>query len=172
MSSGNESELKMKQLIILRHGKAEQGSLTMDDYERALTKRGINNAGGMGTFILHKVGTPDLVLSSSATRAYQTARLAAQNMNYPEEEIQVEQDLYFATAGWILNVISKLPKEINSCLFVGHNPGITDLINDLGVTLDNLPTASAICFEFQVDKWGDITPKRANFKWIKLAREL
>lgn len=172
MSIVNESGLKMKQLIILRHGKAEQGSLAMDDYDRALTNRGVKNARGMGAFILHKAGIPGLVLSSSATRAYQTARMAAENMNYPEEEIQADQDLYFATANGILNVVSKLPNEINSCLFVGHNPGITDLINDLGVMLDNLPTASAICFEFQVDKWGDITPERANFKWIKLAREL
>ncbi len=162
----------MKQLIILRHGKAEQASLTMDDYERALTKRGINNAGGMGTFIVHKAGTPDLVISSSATRAYQTARLAAENMNYPEKEIQTDRNLYFATASRLYNAIVTLPDEVINCLFVGHNPGITDLINDLGVTLDNLPTASAICFEFQVDKWEDITPERANFKWIKLAREL
>lgn len=172
MSFGNESGLKMKQLIILRHGKAEYHTMAMDDYDRALTNRGVKNAGGMGAFILHKAGTPDLVLSSSATRAYQTARLAAENMNYLDKEIQADRDLYFATANWILNVVSKLPEEINSCLFVGHNPGITDLINDLGVTLDNLPTASAICFEFQVDKWEDVAPERANFKWIKLAREL
>ncbi len=162
----------MKQLIILRHGKAEQGRLTMDDYERALTERGINNAGGMGAFILQKVGTPDLVLSSSATRAYQTAQLAAEKMNYPEKEIQTDRDLYFASANRLYNAILGLPNEVNSCLFVGHNPGLTELINDLGVNLDNLPTASAICFEFQVERWREITPRHANFKWIKLAREL
>jgi phosphohistidine phosphatase len=39
-----------------------------------------------------------------------------------------------------MNVISKLPDEVNRCLYVGHNPGVTELINDLGVRLDNLPT--------------------------------
>ena len=69
-------------------------------------------------------------------------------------------------------MVSKLPDELDSCLFVGHNPGITDLINDLGVHMDNLPTASAICFEFQINNWKEIAPERANFKWVKLAREL
>jgi phosphohistidine phosphatase len=55
---------------------------------------------------------------------------------------------------------------------VGHNPGVTDLINELGVRLDSLPTASAVCFEFQLDGWMDIAPEKANFRWIKLAREL
>lgn len=162
----------MKQLVILRHGKAEQNTMAMDDYDRALTDRGIKNATGMGEFILRKVDVPDVILSSSAKRAYQTAALAAKALGFPEEEIEADQNLYFAPARWILNVISKLPNEVNSCLFVGHNPGITDLINDLGVHLDNLPTASAICFEFEVDSWRDIAPVRANFKWVKLAREL
>jgi phosphohistidine phosphatase len=162
----------MKRVVILRHGKAEQNTMAMDDYDRALTERGINNATAMGTFILGKTGRPDLILSSSAKRAHQTALLAAKGLDYPAEEIEVDQNLYFAPARWILNAVSKLPDKFDSCLYVGHNPGITDLINDLGVNLDNLPTASAACFEFPVDRWEEISPERANFLWIKLAREL
>lgn len=162
----------MKQVVILRHGKAEQNTMAIDDYDRELTERGVRNAMGMGEFILQKMGVPELILTSSAKRAYQTAVLASKAIGYPMEQIESDQNLYFAPGRWILNVISKLPDEVNSCLYVGHNPGITDLINDLGVNMDNLPTASAICFEFQVTSWKEITPERANFKWVKLAREL
>jgi phosphohistidine phosphatase len=71
-----------------------------------------------------------------------------------------------------MNVLSKLPDNINSCIFVGHNPGLTDLINSLGVQLDNLPTASTACFEFNVDSWREVSTDQANFKWLKIAKEL
>ena len=162
----------MKQLIILRHGKAEQDTMAKDDYDRVLTERGQKNARDMGGYIGKRAGKPDLILASSARRAHETAILAAQGAGYPEEKIQTDQNLYFAPAAWILNNLSKLPDNVNSCLYVGHNPGVTDLINDMGVRLDNLPTASAVCFEFQLDAWVEITPEKANFMWIKLAREL
>lgn len=162
----------MKQLVILRHGKAEDDTMAKDDYDRVLTDRGSMNATSMGSFILSKWGIPDLTLSSSARRAHDTAILATNSLGYPQNEIITDQNLYFAPARWILNVISKLPEEANRCLYVGHNPGITDLINDFGVRLDCLPTASAACFEFKIDSWRHITPDTANLLWIKLASEL
>ncbi len=166
------SQNYMKQLVILRHGKAEQDTMAKDDYDRVLTDRGNKNASDMGGFILKKWGVPDLILSSSARRAHDTAILAAQSLGYPQEEIRTDQNLYFAPSRWILNVISKLPDEVNRCLYVGHNPGVTELINDLGVRLDNLPTASAICFEFHIGSWAEISTERAAFHWLKLAKEL
>ena len=162
----------MKQLILLRHGKAEPDTMAKDDYDRMLTNRGKRNAAAMGEFIFQRSGMPDLILTSSARRAHETAFLAAQRIGYPEEEVQTDQNLYFAPARWILNNLSKLSDEVSSCLYIGHNPGITDLINDLGVRLGNLPTASSVCFVFQVDSWVDISAERANFTWLKLAKEL
>jgi phosphohistidine phosphatase len=126
----------------------------------------------MGEYIGSRAGKPDLILSSSARRAHETAILAAQGVGYPEEMIQTDQNLYFAPATWIMNVLSKLPDDVDNCLYVGHNPGITDLINDLGVKLDNLPTSSAACFTFNVDAWADISGERAIFRWLKMAGEL
>ncbi len=162
----------MKTLIILRHGKAEHDTMAKDDYDRLLTERGRKNARAMGDYIANRFGKPDLILASSAKRAHETAIQAAQGLIYAEEMIQTDQNLYFAPSAWILNNLSKLPNNVESCLYVGHNPGVTELINDLGVRLDNLPTASAVCFEFQLDAWVEITPEKANFRWIKLAREL
>lgn len=162
----------MKQIVILRHGKAEQNTMDKDDYDRLLTRRGNKNASAMGEFILKKWGKPNLIISSSARRAHDTAILAAESLGYPQEEIITYQNLYFAPSRWIMNVISKLPEEVNSCLYVGHNPGVTDLINDMGVKLDNLPTASAACFELHIDTWTELSPEKAAFLWLKLARDL
>ncbi len=162
----------MKQIIIFRHGKAEQNTMAKDDYDRLLTGRGEKNATSMGSYILKRSGVPDLILTSSARRAYDTAILAAKSIGYPKERIDADQNLYFAPARWIINVVTKLDDEVNSCVIVGHNPGLTDFINSLGVQLYNLPTASAACFEFHIDSWKDFSTERGNFMWLKMANEL
>ncbi|NLO71211.1 MAG: hypothetical protein GX102_09830 [Porphyromonadaceae bacterium] len=162
----------MKTLIILRHGKAELHQFGMSDYDRGLMSRGVKNSVAMGKFIAKKWGIPQLVLSSSAKRAYETAVLAAEGLGINRNEIQVDDNLYLVSERRILRILSELPDEIESCLLVGHNPGLTDLINYFEVWLDNLPTASAACFTFKEKSWKKITDAKAKLEWIKLAREL
>lgn len=162
----------MKTLIILRHGKAEMYQFNQDDYDRGLTSRGVKNSEEMGKLILKKVGAPELVLSSAAKRAYQTAVLAIKGMGLPENEIQTDESLYLVSHNKLLKALSEIPADTQSCVLVGHNPGLTDLVNYFGVRLDNLPTASAVCFTFKMDDWKDIAFETAEFQWIQLAREL
>lgn len=162
----------MKTLIILRHGKAELHRYDLDDFDRDLTDRGRDNALAIGEFIAKKFGTPDLILTSSAKRAHETALLAAEGIGYQKDSVKADKDLYFAPPKWMLKTLSNLPNNINTCVLVGHNPGLTDLINDLGVRLDNLPTASALCFKFNINSWKLISSEIARFQWIKLASEL
>ena len=56
--------------------------------------------------------------------------------------------------------------EIKSCILVGHNPGLTELINHFGVRLDHLPTASVAAFQFKVDSWKEIAAENAHFLWM------
>lgn len=162
----------MKTLIILRHGKAEPYDAKPDDFDRVLADRGVRNAKDMSKFILEKHGIPELILASAAKRTVETAAYAAEELGYPVERIQAEQDLYLVSAGRILKTLSRLPDEISGCLLVGHNPGLTDLINLLKVRIDNLPTGSAVCFTFKTDLWSEISAKNAQFLWLQLAREL
>ncbi len=57
------------EIIFLRHGEAESGNFVKSDLVRKLTKRGRNNVPYLGEF--------DLVLSSLAKRASETAVIAA-----------------------------------------------------------------------------------------------
>ena len=100
------------------------------------------------------------------------ASLAAVALGYPAERIQTDVNLYLVSAGRMLKTLCRLSNEINSCLLVGHNPGLTDLINLLNVRIDNLPTGSAACFNFKTDLWSEISAGNARFQWLQLAREL
>ena len=162
----------MKTLLILRHGKAEPYDAKPDDYQRVLSVRGKRDSGEMGQFILKKFGIPELILASAAKRTLETADIAAERLGYPNEQIQSIEDLYLASARRTLKIVCNLPNEISSCLLVGHNPGLTDLVNQLNVRLDNLPTGSAACFTFNCDTWQDVSAVNAQFQWLQEAREL
>ncbi len=158
----------MKRLVILRHGKSSWDNSLLDDFDRPLNERGKENSLDMGFFLFEMLGVSDIILSSSAKRTFDTAKNVAKAMKYPAKEIISDSTLYLASVITILNFVGKLSDTATSCILVGHNPGLTDLVNYLGVRLDNLPTASAICFTFDTDNWNEISPSNAKFEWIKL----
>ncbi len=161
----------MKRLVILRHGKSSWDNSLLDDFDRPINERGKENSLDMGFFLFEMLGVSDIILSSSAKRAFDTAKNVAKAMKYPAKEIISDSTLYLASVITILNCVGKLSDTATSCILVGHNPGLTDLVNYLGVRLDNLPTASAIFFTFDTDNWNEISPSNAKFEWIKLARD-
>ncbi len=162
----------MKTLIIMRHGKALARTLKQTDLDRSLADKGRENASDMGKFIAMREGTPGLILASSAARTMETSRLVAAGVNYPAGQIVSDYDLYLTSAEFILQRLKTLDDQVESCLVVGHNPGLTDLVNLLGVRLDNLPTGSAVCFRFDTASWNETASSNAKFEWVKLARDL
>lgn len=162
----------MKKLIILRHAKSSWEELDVSDFERPLSKRGLLNAEQMGEFIAAKEGVPDLILASSARRALDTASIIAKQVGYPSDKIQTDRELYLAWVSEILKRVCLISNEVKKCIIVGHNPGFTDLINYLGIRLDNLPTASAACFEFDTNNWEKISRNNASLSWFQEAKRL
>lgn len=100
---------------------------------------------------------PSLILSSSAARAWATAKAVATEIAYPLEFLQRESDLYLAGVPALLKVIGSQDNGFNSIMIVGHNPGLTELANHFvpGVTT-NLPTCGLISVNIDSDDW-DVT---------------
>lgn len=155
----------------MRHGKSSWDNEYLDDYDRPLNERGKNNSSEMGRFLLQECGKPDLILASSAKRTHETATLTALSLGYPQDKIEFDRELYLADVSDILKSVAKIPGNIYTCVLIGHNPGLTDLVNYFGLKLDNLPTASVVYMEFDSLTWKEISPKNAHFQWLKLARD-
>ena len=162
----------MKRLIILRHAKSSWDNEDVRDHDRTLNRRGEKSAVLIGEFLEAKQGKPDLIISSTALRAQETAKLVAEKMNYDKDKIVLNSELYLAWINDILRVVSTTSNNIETCMIVGHNPGLTNLINHFGVRMDNLPTASVVCFEFNTISWDKISADNAELKWYQLARDL
>ena len=65
-----------KTLILARHGKAEKSDVDNFDFKRNLTERGESDVLMVAQQLLNII-TPELIVSSPANRAYQTAKIFA-----------------------------------------------------------------------------------------------
>jgi phosphohistidine phosphatase len=157
----------MHRLTLLRHAKSSWDDPSLDDFHRPLNGRGRRNAPEMGRRLRDSSQTPDLLISSPATRAITTARMAAREMAYPEARIVEERGLYHAGAGEILRIVQSLETLARHVMLVGHNPGFTDLANRLSaVRIDNMPTASLFCVDFEIEQWSDAAAGEARFVYF------
>lgn len=150
----------MKTLTIVRHAKSSWDNDSLADSERPLNHRGERDAPVMAQRIEQAGIRPSLILSSHAVRAWTTAKEIAQELGYPQEFLQREKDLYLASADRILSVVARQDEGFNHMMIVGHNPGLTDLVNYLvpGLT-GNLPTCGVVSVGCDAETWelrGDV----------------
>jgi phosphohistidine phosphatase len=149
----------MKTLIILRHGKAVD-ILISGDKRRELTERGLRDAEAMGRLIGSEVGVPDLIVSSDATRARQTAEIAGEAAGY-KGEITYEPAIYDAGVDTLVRVVRALPDSADYVILVGHNPGFERLSADLaadGAEPPRLPTSGFAHLQFKATHWHNVRP--------------
>lgn len=145
----------MKILTIVRHAKSSWSDTSLSDARRPLNRRGKRDAPMMGERIHDHGIRPSLIVSSPATRAWSTAKIIAEAINYPREFLQKEKSLYLASLDRILDVVVAQDNGFNNLMIVGHNPGLTDFVNFLvpGLT-NNLPTAGVVSVEIEQDDWS------------------
>ena len=138
----------MKSLTLFRHAKTERDSLTGRDIDRQLNERGEHDAPRMGEEIRRLGLDYDLVLSSPAARAVQTAELAGLAPRFDER-------IYDAPAGRLLAIVQETDDSIERLMLVGHNPGFERLASMLNGGDVEMPTGSLIEIAVPVDQWQD-----------------
>jgi phosphohistidine phosphatase len=152
-----------KRVTLLRHAKSSYDNISLSDHDRPLSHRGERDAPRMGRRLLDHGGRPSLIVTSTARRARQTARLIAEAIGYPREFLQSERELYLASPDTILNVIAGQDNTFNDMVVCGHNPGITELACDLsGTYIDNVPTAGVVILDADIDTWDELGGARCD----------
>jgi phosphohistidine phosphatase SixA len=155
-----------KHLILLRHASAESGTA---DRLRALSRGGEAEAAGLGEVLagLEVRGfRPQIVLSSPARRARETALRLARGLPQAPR-IEEDETLYLASPGQILARLQALPDREQQVLIVGHNPGLAELVQWLvsGGTAEVLVRASRgltpaafAALRIATARWRDLEP--------------
>lgn len=147
-----------KQLVLLRHAKASHDELGGADFERPLSARGKQEADQIAQQLKAAELSIDAIVTSPAERAYDTAQVVAGVLEFPVDEILTEESIYEASVETLLDLIRDLDDGDHTVLLVGHNPGFSDVINELSIeSLVALPTAGVCVLLFDAPHWIDVS---------------
>ena len=161
----------MKKLIIVRHCKSSWSDMRLSDFDRPLNNRGMNDGDLMSGKLLENLSSVDLLISSSSNRTVLTSNFFIDKINI--NKIKYEDELYHADYKTIINKLKKVDNIINKLMVIGHNPGLTYLVNYFSnIRLYNLPTTGIVIFDLFIDNWKEIDKiKDLNPSWIKFPKD-
>ena len=146
----------MKSVYFIRHAKAADKIPGQNDFERDLADKGRHDAQLMAKKLKMKGTQPDLIVSSTALRALNTATLFAEALAYDPQSIKTRDKLYNAAPESIQECLFEWDDNVETLLLFGHNPGISELAIELSnEKADILPTCGIACFEFDIEQWQD-----------------
>lgn len=136
-----------RQLFLIRHAKSSWKDETLADIVRPLNRRGNRDAPEMGQRLLARGIRPQVIATSPAVRAHTTANIIAEQLQF-EGTFVVDSELYGASPDEVLGMIRKLDPEVHCAIFVGHNPGLTELANVWAdEEIDNVPTCGIVAVQ-------------------------
>jgi len=162
-----------RELLLLRHGKSDW-EIDTDDFNRPLKDRGKRGAQRMGVWLQQQGFIPDLIISSPAERALNTAEKCCKTMGIGATDIEQDKRIYRADSAQLLEVLANCPAEAQRVMLVGHNPGLEQLLMQLaelppkpGSDGKLMPTAT-LARLMMPDDWGRLNPGSA--KLLQLVR--
>jgi phosphohistidine phosphatase len=156
----------MKTILLVRHAKTEADSKSGKDFDRKLTDKGHEEATTAAQRLVDRKVEIDALVSSTAVRALETA--SHFHKAFKSAAMQEEADLYNSTPSAYYKAIKELDKDWKRVAFFGHNPGITNMANDLGVAhTDNLPTAGVFAVSAEVSDWADFKDAEKRFLFFE-----
>src|SRR5215217_6188343 len=117
----------MKTLYVLRHAKSSWENNDLADFDRPLNDRGKKAAPLMGEVIKSNGFAPELILSSPAVRARETARLVKESAGL-HAEIKHNERIYEASPQTLQYIAASIDDRFNSAMIVGHNPGMEGFV--------------------------------------------
>ena len=157
----------------MRHAKSSQAEVDCSDRTRALSKRGKSDAFKMGVFLSSRY-LPITPFVSPATRSRLTYEgLCSGWPAFSSVDPYFDEALYTFSMQQLLRWL-KTQDSGQELFIIGHNPGLTDLINFLvgGKIIDNLPTASFMHLRIEMEHWFEISFGTAKLENAFYPRDL
>jgi phosphohistidine phosphatase len=157
----------MRQLLLLRHAKAERSRPGERDRDRRLDDRGRGDAPRIGAYMSRHALRPDRAIVSTAARTRETWQLLAAGLTeIPPADF--DDRVYDASPSALLQLIKETKPDVRTLLLIGHNPGLQELAALLIATGDietrqrlkeDFPTSGLAAIEFAHDGWGRLHPQ-------------
>jgi len=160
----------MKTLIITRHGKTVQGS---PDISRKLTERGFKDIKLIASELQKYDLIPDLIISSPAIRALETANQVSEYFHDRNIPIITKDYMY---PGYLNDIFDFIPGYFsptkNIVMIVGHNPSLEILIKKLTDEEVKLSTSGTAVIDFSIEKWNEPSKTKGKLRKVFIPKEL
>lgn len=147
----------MKRIHIIRHAKSSWANPGQSDFDRPLNNRGLQNAPEMAARLKSRVKMPDLLICSPAARTKATAVFFCEAFHYPPQNIRYEKRIYEAPLKNLLDVIHTIPDTAEEILFIGHNNGVSMLVEYLSGEWTAMPTCAVATIDLYISAWKECT---------------
>lgn len=158
----------MKTLYLVRHAHAGWDNTALADFERTLSDRGRREAAEMAERFMETERVPELIVSSPAFRAHETAEAFAERLGYPHEALRLEPELYSAEVGTFDRIVRNLPGGASSVMLFGHNPVISRYGSWLcGSQREPMETCGMVRIELAEESWEDAERGAARAAWYR-----
>jgi phosphohistidine phosphatase len=162
-----------RHLILVRHAQSRNTEPGKRDIERELTDSGIQDASRLARYMYLEDLIPEVIMTSHAIRAKNTAQLFAEQLKMDHSDIKEDEELYEASVRTLLSFITKLDKSLKSVLIIGHNPSLTHLCEHLSKDIIGfLPPASMVHLTFTDLDWSKLDKGTGQLKEIKLPDQI
>jgi phosphohistidine phosphatase len=145
----------VKELYLIRHAKSSWDYPQLKDFDRPLNERGEEDAPLMGKVLKENNILPQLILSSPAKRALNTAQIIAKALGYPSSKIEELHSIYHGEMATLMDLLNGIDNQYETVFVFGHNPTFTYLAEELGGEyIGNLPTCGVVGIRFEIDDWA------------------
>lgn len=111
---------------------------------------------------------PDFIMCSSAKRTRKTLNVFLKAFGIKKDKVLYTGELYLAEPRTIVEVIHQIPDHCERAMLIGHNPGLTDFINEFSnIRIDNLPTCGICCVRFFTESWSEIERRSGDVLYLE-----
>lgn len=164
---------KMKFLTIIRHAKSDWKDPDLDDIARPLNERGRGAVLLVGNYLYQQKMKPDLIITSPATRAHDTATGIAELVKYDVKKLQTEPVVYFGTSSAIIDMLHGIDNQYEDIFLFGHEPILSSLIFQLTKNqLEKFSTCAVFRISFDIKDWNEIGTKKGKCEFFVNPKQL
>jgi phosphohistidine phosphatase len=172
----HEQDTRTRQIVVMRHSKAEQSGPT--DFERELTDRGRHDAAAAGRWLAGQGVVADHALVSAAARAVQTWESLAEGAGW-DVEPDLDRGFYAASPETAIDLMRTTPEAAATLVVVGHNPTVATLAHLLddgdgdaeasAGMASGYPTSALVVLSYE-GAWADLAEGTASVTGYHVGR--
>lgn len=143
----------MPNLFVFRHGEA---AISSPDFDRALTNKGQSDVDRVSEELAKKPIHKAIIACSPSTRTAQTSKILLTKLGSHDVSFIFLDDGYLAEDKVWLTYLEGLSDEFKTCIIVGHNPGIMNLVKRLTCEEVPMPPGTGVVIDLLINEWREV----------------